>query len=282
MNSIGASISYFGEGPILGLTIAVIILLSVAQRRRRRELEGIKTSGVRPVAMEVVAFLLAMVVVEHVAVLVSVVFGVVFGLLFGVSVCSTISGKPHGAFKSFYQSILDMWCSPPIAIAAVLGFILGLLYGTVGGGILLAFGAMAIVVGRRARVDFQLAQSAQDSVAVSVASCLGISVEALNDLAWNVTDGTIVVSRPGPALLNADRIAERVATLMPGLEVTEMSPAQIVLSPLSEAGAVARHNTQLSGGLITGASDASAPTPFVAPKTPDPVVPEYVINAEDL
>jgi hypothetical protein len=290
--SIGGAGGY-GEGTIIAIAFVIVVLLYGARRRRSRRLDGElegKSHGLpRDLAFgltaigETVAVGLAWLLITHVAMPIGIVLGVVFGTIIGASVFAAVAGLVSGIFdmfKSFFWWVHSELRNASIAAAS--GFAVGFIFGSLGRGILLAGVVVGIVVGRKSGDSFKRVQSARASVSTSLAAVLGISEAALNELMWSVDFyGTITVQAPGAALLNADRLADRVATLLPHLEVSEMSVERIVLSPVSDATDASRAHVQRSGGLVTGATDAER-VPTAAPKNPDVGIREYVINLEDL
>lgn len=278
--TVGAIGSY-GSGSTTALVVVIIFALCAAHWRRVRRFNGGLEERKSYIVAEVAAYFIAWLIVTHASTLVvGALLGLVLGMTIGASIFSAVSNRVSGIFKSFFE-----WTTfnpLPSTIAAIVGFGVGFVIGSLGGAILLASALVGITTGEKARGATKRVRALREAIAGSLAAALGISIPALEDLSWYVMpDRTIVVERPAAALLNTSRLDERVATLLPHLEVAEASPSRIVLSPLSEDGADSRAHAQLSGGLVTGVTDAS-PTSTVTPKPSDAGVPEHVINLEDL
>lgn len=288
-----------GSATIAVLSGAVVLLLLMSRRRRSVKLTVAesgkpinRTSGLIPDLMrflsavgEVLALFIAWQIVHGVPNPESLIMGVGFGLIIGVAAHTAISDPFDSIVGSFQSTWSSIRSAPTRAvIAAVIGFIVGWLSGGgFGNGLLLAGAVLGIITGIKSRANLAHYRAAQAATAESVAAALGISTNALEVATWYVgRDGTVTIEQPGSALLQADRLADRVATLLPHLELTEASPARIVLSPLSEAGATARAHATASGGLITGTAAAPVVAPNSPPTVSGVVVPEHVISLEDL
>jgi hypothetical protein len=279
-------------GNTAALIVAILFVLGLAYWRRNRrlkgELEGRRSYGLVnsfasgvAAAGEFIAVLLAWLVITHASTpLVGLGLSVLLVTFISASVFSARSHRVSGVFKSLWNGILYHSNSRNAAIAVVVGFAFGYYYGSYGGGVLLAGVLVGWETGRLARRSDDQARAQREAIAGSVAAALGISVPALEGLSWfETSNGSIIIERPAAAILNADRLHERVATLLPHLEVSEVSPARISLSPLSEGGADSRAHTQLSGGLVTGSADAARPN--ATQKAPSVGV-QHVINLDDL
>jgi len=282
---LASSIGGNGSGIVTALVVASVVLLLGAYRRRRRIIK-LDLAAPKLDALIILALWFAWLAVQHAATpLVGAVFGVVGAVLIGASAFSTTSDLDTGVFKSFRQWIhsnrLPAW------LVGGCGYVVGVFYGhSLGTGILLAAAVVGVYAGKTSKKDAKQVRETRANVAERVTSALGISAIALDEHAWSVCpDGSIVIEQPGGLLLNADRLEERVAKLLPHLSVSEASPARIVLSPLTEAEASTRAHTQRSGGLVTGTTDASAPTSYVTPAAPptDVDVPtHHIVRLEDL
>jgi hypothetical protein len=293
MTSLFGSIRVYGSGGTTTLVVAILILLGMAYWRRYRRVNGALEER-RPyglvhalgsaiaLAGELISLLLAWLVVTHASNrLAGVVFGVVLGALISTSVFSARSHRVSGVLESYLREIRSFSNSRNASIAGILGFVVGYYYGSFGGGILLAGMSVGFALGGPARRSDEQARAHRDELAGQVAAALGISVPALDELSWGLMPGGgIVINHPGAALLNADRLDERVVKLLPHLEVAEVGPSRIVLSPLSDEVATSRIHSEMSGGLIVAASDAA--TTGAIPKAPDDGAAHHVINLEDL
>jgi len=290
-----ASVGSYNSGTTTVLIVVVAVLLLMARRIRRRrhdgEYEGRKSNGLVSDLFfafftfgEVVSLVLAWLVITHASSLVvGVAFGVLLGAIIGDAAFSFFSKSDTRWLKSFWELLRDHPRNPSIAAGAGVVVSSILFGGSIGGDILLAGVAAGIAAGIMNRSVAKQKLSEKQNLADLVASALGISTLALDALSWHVEhDGAIVIKRPGAALLRADGLADRVATLLPDLEVTEVSTTQIVFSPLSDEVAMSRFHNQVSGGLVTGTTDDTISMLNVAPKTPDIGVREHVVNLEDL
>lgn len=294
MTSLIGSIRVYGSGGTTTLVVAILILLGMAYWRRYRRVNGALEER-RPYgslhalgsaiawAGELFSLLLAWLLVTHASTrLAGVVFGVVLGALISTSVFSARSHRVSGVIESYLREIRSFSNSRNESIAVVVGFAIGYFFGhSFEGGILLAAVSVGFALGGPARRSDERAQADRAELAGRVAAALGISVPALDELSWGLMPGGgIVINNPGAALLNADRLDERIVKLLPHLEVAEVGPHRIVLSPLSNEVATSRIHREMSGGLIVGTSDGA--TPSVIPKAPDDGVANHVINLEDL
>jgi hypothetical protein len=279
----------YGSGGTIFLIVVILVLLSWAWWRRSRrhaaELEGRGTNGgsVSEISFATASVIVAWLVVTHASTrLAGVMLGVVLGALISTSVFSARSHRVSGVLESYLRELRSFSNSRNASIAAVLGFVVGYLFGhSFEGGILLAGMSVGFALGGPARRSDEQARAHRDELAGQVAAALGISVPALEELSWGLMPGGgIVINNPGAALLNADRLDERVVKLLPHLEVAEVGPHRIVLSPLSDEVATSRFHSEVSGGLIVGTSDGA--TPNAIPKVPDDRAAHHVINLEDL
>lgn len=293
MTSVFGSIRVYGSGGTTTLVVAILILLGMAYWRRYRRVNGALGER-RPygllhalgsaiaLAGELISLLLAWLVVTHSALLVALVLGLGLGALISTSVFSARSHRVSGVIESYLREIRSFSNSRNESIAVVVGFAIGYFFGhSFEGGILLAAVSVGFALGGPARRSDERAQADRTELAGRVAAALGISVPALDELSWVLMPGGgIVIDHPGAALLNADRLDERVVKLLPHLEVAEVGPSRIVLSPLSDEVATTRVHSEASGGLVVGTSDAAISG--VTPKSPNDETAHHVINLEDL
>jgi hypothetical protein len=288
------SIHVYGSGGTTSLIVVILILLSMAYWRRYRRVKGgfeeSRSYGlVHAVGSaiawggELISLFLAWLVVTHASTrLVGAVLSVLLGAVISASVFSARSHRVSGVFASFRSEIRSLANSRNASIAGVFGIAIGHLFGhSFEGGILLAGALVGLALGGPARKSDERAKADLEERAGLVAAALGISVPALDELSWGLMPGGgIVINHPGAALLNADRLDERVVKLLPHLEVAEVGPRRIVLSPLSDEVATSRFHGAASGGLVVGTSNAAISGAI--PKAPDDEATHHVINLEDL